>query len=296
MKHVPVLLHEAVEGLKIRNGGVYVDGTVGNGGHSEAILSTNDSVRVIALDLDTDALRRSRERLAHFGERITFVNDSFRNIKKVTNAMGIEHVDGIIFDFGLSSNQIEESNRGFSFQNDEPLLMTFGKEVSENTLTAKDVVNTWGEESLRTIIKGFGEERYAGRIVRVIVERRDLKPFETTGELVDAIESAVPALYRKGRIHPATRTFQAIRIAVNDELRAIEEGLAGGYQILNSSGRMAAISFHSLEDRIVKRYFRSLHSDGLVKLITKKPIVPTSSEIKNNPRSRSAKLRILEKI
>ncbi len=296
MKHVPVLLHEAVEGLKVHNGGVYVDGTVGNGGHSEAILSANDSVRVIAFDLDADALHRSRERLVHFGERITFVNDSFRNIKKVINAMGIESVDGIIFDFGLSSNQIEESGRGFSFQNDEPLLMTFGKEVSEHTLTAKDVVNTWSEESLRTIIKGFGEERYAGRIARVITERREIKPFETTGELVDAIEFAVPALYRKGRIHPATRTFQAIRIAVNDELRAIEEGLASGYQILNSTGRMVAISFHSLEDRIVKRYFRLLHSDGLAMLITKKPIVPTLTEIKDNPRSRSAKLRILEKI
>jgi|ERR1035437_364526 16S rRNA (cytosine1402-N4)-methyltransferase len=296
MTHVSVLLHEAIEGLNIRNSGVYVDGTVGNGGHSEAILLANESVKVIAFDLDEDALRRSRERLAHFGERITFIHDSFRNIKKVIANQRIEIIDGVIFDFGLSSNQIEESGRGFSFQTDEPLVMTFRKETSESTLTAKDVVNTWSEESLKTIIKGFGEERFAGRIARVIAERRLHKPFETTGELVQAIESAVPGFYRKGRIHPATRTFQAIRMAVNDELRAIEEGLAGGFGVLGPKGRMVAISFHSLEDRIVKRYFRNLQSEGQVELITKKPIVPTPAEIKENPRSRSAKLRIFEKI
>jgi len=294
MVHESVLLHEAIDGLEIADGDTVVDATLGNGGHSEAILSTGMDVKVIAIDLDLDAIARSKVRLAPFAGKITFVNDSFKNISQVLKDLEVEKVSGILFDFGLSSNQLEESGRGFSFQRDEPLLMTFRKDAEGTHLTARDIVNTWQEDSLREIIKGFGEERFAGRIARGIVEARAMGPIETTGELSRIITSMVPAFTRKGKIHPATRTFQAIRIAVNEELEAIHEGLSQGFQCLEEGGRIAAISFHSLEDRIVKQYFRSLQGEGHT-LLTKKPIVPTDSEIKKNPRSRSAKLRIIKK-
>lgn len=295
MKHVSVLLHEAIDGLEIADGDTIVDGTLGNGGHSEAILSTGKNVHVIAIDLDLDAIGRSKERLAPFAGKVTFVNDSFKNISAILTDLHIEKVSGIVFDFGLSSNQLEESGRGFSFQRDEPLLMTFRKGGDGVHLTARDIVNTWQEDSLREIIKGFGEERFAGRIARGIVEARAQGPIETTGELSRIITSMVPAFTRKGKIHPATRTFQAIRIAVNEELDAIHEGLSQGFQCLEYGGRIAAISFHSLEDRIVKQYFRTLAGEEQGTLITKKPIVPSESEVKRNPRSRSAKLRIIQK-
>lgn len=295
MIHTSVLLHEAIDGLEMRDGDIVVDATLGNGGHSEGILSSGKDVKVIAIDLDLDALTRSKARLSQFADRITFVNDSFKNISSVLNDLGVAKVSGILFDFGLSSNQLEESGRGFSFQRDEPLLMTFRKTTEGSQLTARDVVNTWQEDSLREIIKGFGEERFAGRIARGIVEARSLGPIETTGQLASIITSMVPAFTRKGKIHPATRTFQAIRIAVNEELDAIHEGLAQGFEYLEEGGRIAAISFHSLEDRIVKQYFRKLATEERGTLITKKPIVPTESEVKSNPRSRSAKLRIIQK-
>lgn len=295
MVHESVLLHEAIDGLEIADGDTVVDGTLGNGGHSEAILSSGKNVHVIAIDLDLDAIGRSKERLAPFAGKVTFVNDSFKNISTILTDLNIEKVSGIVFDFGLSSNQLEESGRGFSFQRDEPLLMTFRKGVEGVHLTARDIVNTWQEDSLREIIKGFGEERFAGRIARGIVEARAKGPIETTGELSRIITSMVPAFTRKGKIHPATRTFQAIRIAVNEELDAIHEGLSQGFQYLEDSGRIAAISFHSLEDRIVKQYFRTLAGEEQATLITKKPIVPSESEVKRNPRSRSAKLRIIQK-
>lgn len=295
MVHESVLLHEAIDGLEIADGDTVVDGTLGNGGHSEAILSSGKNVHVIAIDLDLDAIGRSKERLAPFAGKVTFVNDSFKNISTILTDLNIEKVSGIVFDFGLSSNQLEESGRGFSFQRDEPLLMTFRKGVEGVHLTARDIVNTWQEDSLREIIKGFGEERFAGRIARGIVEARAKVPIETTGELSRIITSMVPAFTRKGKIHPATRTFQAIRIAVNEELDAIQTGLSQGFQYLEDGGRIAAISFHSLEDRIVKQYFRTLAGEEQATLITKKPIVPSESEVKRNPRSRSAKLRIIQK-
>ncbi len=295
MIHASVLSQEAIEGLAITDGDIIVDSTLGNGGHSESILSLGKDVRVIAIDLDIDAIERSKKRLANFGERIIFINDNFRNIKEILGRLKVESVTKILFDFGLSSNQLEESGRGFSFTRDEPLIMTFRKGGDESSLTARDVVNEWQEDSLREIIRGFGEERFAGRIARVIVEQRRQKPIETTTDLVNIILSATPGFYRRGRIHPATRTFQAIRIAVNDELGAIENGLQKGFESLSPTGRIAAISFHSLEDRIVKHFFRSLAADQKGTLITRKPIVPSEGEIKENPRSRSAKLRIIQK-
>ncbi len=295
MVHESVLLHEAIEGLEIRDGDIVVDATLGNGGHSEALLSLEKDIRVVAIDMDLDAIARSQKRLGHFEDRITYIQGNFRNIKTLLESHGISSVSKILFDFGLSSNQLEESGRGFTFQHDEPLLMTFARDITDSTLTARDIVNDWQEDSLREIIRGFGEEKFAGRIARGIVEAREVKPIETTTELVNIILSMVPGFYRKGRIHAATRTFQALRIAVNDELESIKDGLSHGFETLLPSGRIAAISFHSLEDRIVKQYFRSLAQEEVGTIITKKPIVPTEQETKQNPRSRSAKLRIIEK-
>lgn len=295
MVHESVLLYEAIEGLEIRDGDIVVDATLGNGGHSEALLSLEKDIRVVAIDMDLDAIARSQKRLGHFEDRITYIQGNFRNIKTLLESHGISSVSKILFDFGLSSNQLEESGRGFTFQHDEPLLMTFARDITDSTLTARDIVNDWQEDSLREIIRGFGEEKFAGRIARGIVEAREVKPIETTTELVNIILSMVPGFYRKGRIHAATRTFQALRIAVNDELESIKDGLSHGFETLLPSGRIAAISFHSLEDRIVKQYFRSLAQEEVGSIITKKPIVPTEQETKQNPRSRSAKLRIIEK-
>lgn len=295
MVHESVLLHEAIEGLEIRDGDIVVDATLGNGGHSEALLSLEKDIRVVAIDMDLDAIARSQKRLGHFEDRITYIQGNFRNIKTLLESHGISSVSKILFDFGLSSNQLEESGRGFTFQHDEPLLMTFARDITDSTLTARDIVNDWQEDSLREIIRGFGEEKFAGRIARGIVEAREVKSIETTTELVNIILSMVPGFYRKGRIHAATRTFQALRIAVNDELESIKDGLSHGFETLLPSGRIAAISFHSLEDRIVKQYFRSLAQEEVGTIITKKPIVPTEQETKQNPRSRSAKLRIIEK-
>ncbi len=204
--------------------------------------------------------------------------------------------DAIIFDLGVSSDQLENSGRGFSFLKDEPLLMTLKANSSPEDLTAKDVVNNWSEENLADIIYGYGEERWSRKIARGIVEARQNGEIRTTGELTGIVEKSVPVRYRKGRIHPATRTFQAIRIAVNDELRALEEGLTKGFEVLKKEGRMAVVSFHSLEDRVVKRFYQNKEREGEAKLVNKKPITPSGEEIRENRRSRSGKLRILEKV
>jgi 16S rRNA (cytosine1402-N4)-methyltransferase len=245
--------------------------------------------------MDADALARSKQRFEHLDAKIDFVQGNFRTIDAILDTLGISTVNSILLDIGLSSNQLEESGRGFSFQNNEPLQMTFGKDVQEGDTTAETVVNEWSEDTLETIIRGFGEERYAGRIARAIVEAREIDPIKTTHELTSIIASAVPMRYKKGKIHPATRTFQAIRIAVNQELQALEEGLQKGFERLAPNGRMAVISFHSLEDRIVKNYFKKLITEGTALGITKKPITPGEQELSHNRRSRSAKLRIIEK-
>lgn len=295
MTHVPVLLKESVEALGLHEGSIFVDGTLGSGGHSAEVLRRfGEAVEIIGLDRDEEAITRTEKVLS--APNVFLRNESFRNIDRVLSGLGISKVDGILLDLGISSNQIEESSRGFSFMKDEPLLMTMFKVIDENSLTAKIILNTWDEGALELILRGFGEEKFSRRIAREIVAHREVKPFETTFELVHAIKSATPSAYHRGRIHPATKTFQALRIAVNEELTALEEGLEKGFELLNSKGRLAVISFHSLEDRIVKNFFRERVKDGQGRALNKKPIVATDEEMRENPRSRSAKLRVVEKI
>jgi 16S rRNA (cytosine1402-N4)-methyltransferase len=305
--HRTVLLNETIEGLSLSNLGkdaIVVDGTFGGGGHSKKICENFPGTKIIALDADADT-EGNKENMPE-DCKIIFHNENFRNIDKVLAEEGIEKVDGIILDLGFSSDQLENSGRGFSFLKDEPLLMNLKKTRKENPspedLTAEDVVNTWGEESLADIIYGYGEEKQARRIAKFIVSAREKKEIKTTFDLVKIIEEAIPAKFRKSRLHFATKTFQAIRIAVNDELGALEEGLGKGFAALKSGGRISVISFHSLEDRVAKKFFSAKGGSAsggkenrVANIITKKPITASKEEIKENPRSRSAKLRILEK-
>jgi len=305
--HQSVLLHEVV-GLLVTGELVtskpvtsnqqpvwFLDGTLGGAGHSRAIAEAlGGRLNLIGLDLDPEALKRDEEVLKPLVSKLILENESFRNLDKVLAKNGLDKVDLILLDLGYSSDQLENSGRGFSFQKDEPLLMTLG-DPKKHPFTAKDILNKWDEGVIADVIFGYGEERYARRIARAVTNYRVKKPLETTHELVEIIRSAVPAVYRRGKIHPATKTFQALRIAVNDELNALKEGLAKGYESLNVSGRIAVIAFHSLEDRIVKDFFRQKARDEGVILVTKKPVTASEEEIEINPRSRSAKLRVIEK-
>ena len=290
--HKTVLLNETIEGLDLSEKSLVLDGTFGGGGHSREILLRYPKVKIIALDQDNSAWEKAKSKFKGLEDRITFVNTNFKKLDDLEN---LGQVDGIIFDLGLSSDQLENSGRGFSFMKDEPLLMTMKENPSSEDITAKEVVNTWEEKNLADIIFGYGEERYARRIAKKIVEAREKAPIETTFDLVAIISEAVPATYRRGRLHFATRTFQALRIAVNDELGVLKEGLEKGFRQLKGGGRMAVISFHSLEDRIVKKFYKALEGEGKAKLINKKPITASPEELKNNFRSRSAKLRILSR-
>ncbi len=295
MLHTSVLLHESVDNLNLSEGEIFVDGTLGSAGHSALIAERlGDSIEIIGLDRDPQALERSEERLRTLSSNIFLRKASFRNMDTVLHDLGVSGVDGILLDLGISSDQIESSGRGFTFQKDEPLLMTMDND--DSGVTAQTILNTWGEDTLELILKGFGEEKFAWRIAKEIVHRREIKPFVTTFDLIEAVRAATPAAYHRGRIHPATRTFQALRIAVNQELDALTEGIEKGFDLLNPEGRMAVISFHSLEDRIVKQAFREKSNKGFGKLITKKPISPSDEEMSVNPRSRSAKLRVIEKL
>ncbi len=296
MAHESVLLKEVIEGLDLQDGDVYFDATVGSGGHMNAILEKmKDRVGLYGIDADEMSVAIAREKLELAGAKPKLMMLNFRHIDKVPMMFEIIPTK-ILFDLGWSSDQFEEGGRGFSFQKDEPLIMTFKSNASEEDTTAYDVVNKWSEDSLVSILQGYGEERYARRIAKSIVNERKLVPIKTSKALAEIIKNAVPVFYRFGRIHPATRTFQAIRIAVNDELNTLQEGLKKGFHILKKDGRMAVISFHSLEDRIVKNFFRLLLSEDQVEIITKKPIVASEEEIIRNPRARSAKLRIIKKI
>ncbi len=291
--HKSVLLNETIDSLDIKEGAVIVDCTLNGGGHTGEMLKRyGDKVRFVGLDADQSAIDRA---LLSIGERENFtaVCTNFRHLDKALSELGIEEVDGLMFDLGFSSNQLE-SGRGFTFQKDEPLQMTFA--IGEGGLNAEEIVNTWGADSLETIIGSYGEESFAGRIARAIVQKREESRIETTFELVDVIRSAVPAWYRNRKINPATKTFQALRIAVNDEMQALTEGLDKAWGILKNGGRISVISFHSIEDRIVKHWMKDKGKSGEGKQITKKPIVPTRDETLDNPRSRSAKLRVIEKI
>jgi 16S rRNA (cytosine1402-N4)-methyltransferase len=280
--HVPVLGQEVVEGLALRSEEHYLDATVGGGGHSRLILETVPTVQITALDQDETALKAAQSNLAEWGDRVRFIHTNFAAFDP-----GNLQFDGILADLGVSSPQFDHPDRGFSFRLTAPLDMRMNQHQS---LTAAEIVNTWDEVELANLIYTYGEERLSRRIARRIVERR---PFETTTELAETIFHAVPRSYRYGRIHPATRTFQALRIAVNQELKMLETFLDLAPNWLKPAGRLCIISFHSLEDRIVKHRFRE---SANLHIITRKPITPTEAEMEQNSRSRSAKLRVAERV
>jgi 16S rRNA (cytosine1402-N4)-methyltransferase len=297
MTHIPVLKDESIDGLSIKKGDIIIDGTLGGGGHTfEMIKRYGPSIKIIGLDLDLDAKYRAENLIGTTPSDFTFVNSGFQDIDKVLKDLGVDQVDGILLDLGISSFQLEVAGRGFSFLKDEPLLMTMKKELNDEDLTAKEIVNTWEEESIADIIYGFGEERYSRKIAKKIVESRKEKEIETTFDLVKIIDEAVGRNYKGMRIHPSTRTFQALRIATNSELSNLEQVIEKGFNCLKIGGHISVITFHSLEDRIVKRAFMSLKQEGKALMINKKPITPGDDELMNNSRSRSAKLRLLEKI
>ena len=306
--HVSVLLQECIDALNIRPDGVYVDGTLGGAGHSSQIAARLTTGRLIGIDRDGVALKAAAKRLEPYGDRVTLVHSNFSEIAAVLREQGIQGVDGILLDLGVSSPQLDDGARGFSYMADAPLDMRMN---GEDALSAHSVVNTWSYEELRRILYEYGEERYAPQIAGAICRRREQLPIETTLELVDIIRSAMPAAALREKQHPAKRSFQAIRIAVNDELGAVEKVMRDAAGCLNPGGRLAVITFHSLEDRIVKNAMAA-DSKGCtcppnfpvcvcgkkpkVKLIAKKPIVAGAQELEDNPRSRSAKLRVCEKL
>ena len=306
--HVSVLLNECLEGLNIKENGIYVDGTLGGAGHSSEILKRlSKEGRLIGIDQDTDALKAAKERLKDYSN-VTFVHSNFSNIENVLNNLNIDGVDGILMDLGVSSYQLDEGERGFSYMKDAPLDMRMNR---ENDFSAYNVVNEYSEEDLYRIIRDYGEEKFAKRIASFIVENRQEKNIETTLELVEIIKNAIPAKARREGPHPAKRTFQAIRIEVNSELSILNKTIEDGVEKLNKGGRMAIITFHSLEDRIGKNKFRDLAvscrcpkefpvcvcgEKAKVKIISRKAIEPTKEEVEINPRSRSAKLRVIEKL
>ena len=306
--HVSVLLNECLEGLNIKENGIYVDGTLGGAGHSSEILKRlSKEGRLIGIDQDTDALKAAKERLKDYSN-VTFVHSNFSNIENVLNNLNIDGVDGILMDLGVSSYQLDEGERGFSYMKDAPLDMRMNR---ENDFSAYNVVNEYSEEDLYRIIRDYGEEKFAKRIASFIVENRQEKNIETTLELVEIIKNAIPTKARREGPHPAKRTFQAIRIEVNSELSILNKTIEDGVEKLNKGGRMAIITFHSLEDRIVKNKFRDLAvscrcpkefpvcvcgEKAKVKIISRKAIEPTKEEVEINPRSRSAKLRVIEKL
>ena len=307
--HRSVLLDECIESLAIKPDGVYVDGTTGGGGHSlEIVKRLTDGGRLIAIDRDDAAIKAASERLRDYLDRVTFVRNNFSSAADVCRELGVEGIDGILLDLGVSSYQLDTAERGFTHNINAPLDMRMDR---RNELDAYTVVNTYSFEELKRIIWEYGEERFAPKIASAIVRRRESKPVETTGELVDIIKSAIPAAAREGGHHPAKRTFQAIRIEVNGELDAIEPAIRKAVGIMKPGGRIVIITFHSLEDRIVKQTYADMASGCTcprnlpicvcgkvpeVKVLTRKPILPSADEVESNPRSRSAKLRVAEKI
>lgn len=308
LKHCPVLLEECIRGLNIRPEGVYVDGTLGRAGHSREIARRLTTGRLICIDRDQAALDAARERLAEWMDRVTLVHSNFARIPEVLDELGIPGVDGVLLDLGVSSPQLDDASRGFSYQQDAPLDMRMDQ---TQPLTAAVVVNEWPEEELRWIFSRYGEERYARQVAAAILRRREQQPIATTLELVDVIRSAMPAAALREKQHPAKRVFQAVRIAVNDELAACSQVVDAVIPWLNPGGRLCIITFHSLEDRLVKNGFQSwargctcppefpvcvCGKQPTVKLCPRKPILPARREVEENPRARSAKLRIAEKL
>lgn len=308
-EHKSVLLEETIENLAVKPSGIYVDGTLGGGGHAyEVCRRLGEGGRLIGIDQDADAIRAATERLSEFRGKVTAVRDNYVNTAQVLKNLGIDKVDGICLDLGVSSYQLDTAERGFSYREDAPLDMRMDQRGSR---TAADIVNTYGELELYRMIRDYGEDRFAKNIAKHIVARRQEKPFETTGELAAAVEAAIPARVRATGGHPAKRTFQAIRIELNHELEVLENSIDGMIDLLNPGGRLCIITFHSLEDRIVKTRFRvnehpctcppefpvcmcGKKSKGRV--ITRKPIVPTEEETEENRRAKSSKLRVFERI
>ncbi|WLF70789.1 16S rRNA (cytosine(1402)-N(4))-methyltransferase RsmH [Clostridium septicum] len=307
-KHVSVLLNECIEGLNIKSNGIYVDGTLGGAGHSSHIIKNlSNEGRLIGIDQDKDALKAAGKRLQNY-KNVTFVHSNFYNVKNVLDNLNIEKIDGMLLDLGVSSYQLDTGERGFSYMQDAPLDMRMNR---ENSFLAYEVVNDYSEDELYRIIRDYGEEKFARRIAQFIVNRREEKKIETTLELVEIIKNAIPAKARRKGPHPAKRTFQAIRIEVNSELSILNKTIEDAVMKLNKGGRLAIITFHSLEDRIVKVKFKELATSctcpkefpicvcggkAKVKLVSRKAIEPTKEEVEENPRSRSAKLRVIEKL
>lgn len=305
-KHVSVLLEETIELLNIKENGIYVDGTLGGAGHTKEILKYLNKGLLIGIDQDLDALKNAELILEDY-KNVHLVHENFSNIKKVLKELGIESVDGIMMDLGVSSYQLDTGERGFSYMKDAPLDMRMDREAD---ISAYDVVNNYSEKELGDVIRDYGEERFAKRIAGFIVNEREVSKIKTTFELVDIIKKAIPARFRRTGPHPAKRTFQAIRIEVNKELEILKDTIKDSVDVLKPGGRLAMITFHSLEDRIVKHTYKKLSDPcecpktlpcicgkkPIIKILTKKPMEATEAELKINPRSRSAKLRVLEKI
>ena len=304
-KHKPVLFEETIEALNIKEDGIYIDGTMGGGGHSEAILKKLGKGVLLSIDRDPDAIKLTSEKLKKY-ENSIIAHGNFSDMAEIAKERGIVQVDGILLDIGVSSFQLDTAERGFSYHNDAPLDMRMSKEG----ISAKDLINTASEKELSSIIFRYGEDKSAGRIARAICAAREEKAIETTGELAEIIKEAVPAAVRRGTGHPARKTFQAIRIEVNGELTRLKEGLESGFSLLNSGGRFAVITFHSIEDRIVKQAMNKWREGCTCPkdfpicvcgkkpkgtLVFKKGLVPTAKEIEENPRARSARLRVFEK-
>ncbi len=288
--HTPVLLHESITALAIQDGDVVVDGTFGGGGHSKEIHTLfGDRVHLVCVDLDEDAQNRFNS--LFLGTTATFVHANYKNAEAILSASKEAHATKVLLDIGTSSFQLDNDTRGFSFNSDSPLAMTLSKEGSHTGFTAYDIVNSWEESSIADIIFYYGEEPFARKIAKAIVSARERAPIKTAKELGELIATTIK---RKGRLHPATKTFQALRIAVNDELTVLKEALSSWWDHLTPGGRIAVISFHSLEDRIVKRWM--MGQEQAKRVITKKPIVSTAQELAHNPRARSAKLRVIEKL
>lgn len=307
-KHISVLYKETLDGLNIKDGGLYVDGTLGGGGHSYGILSGAKNVRLIGIDRDSEAIEAAGKRLSAFKDRITLVNRNFSDIKQIASELGIAGIDGAVLDLGVSSYQLDNAERGFSYMHDSHLDMRMNRNDKKS---AYDVINSYSQNELEHIFYAYGEEKWSARVAKFIVEKRSQKPIETTFELVDIIKAAIPKGARAEGSHPAKRIFQAVRIEVNNELGILKNAVDDFAELLAPGGRLAVITFHSLEDRIIKKAFTDLatgcvcpksfpvcvcNRQPVVKLITKKPILPSEAEETENSRSKSAKLRVVEKL
>ncbi|MEW6616298.1 MAG: 16S rRNA (cytosine(1402)-N(4))-methyltransferase RsmH [Thermodesulfobacteriota bacterium] len=309
IEHLPVMVKEVVRYLNCQQDGIYIDGTLGSGGHSLEILKcSSPNGRLIGIDWDEDAITVAKNRLNHFQGRVTIIYDNFKNIGSIVKNLKVNEVDGILLDLGVSSIQLENEERGFSFKLEGPIDMRMDK---SSILKAFDLVNFLSTPELERMLWNYGEERFGKRIARSIADYRKHKPISTTVELADIVSAAIPSGFRPKRIHPATKTFQAIRIALNDELRNLETAIQVGVDLLKKGSKFCVISFHSLEDRVVKQSFKALEKrcicppdmpecncqkESKVKVLTRKPILPSEDEVRKNPRSRSAKLRVAERV